>query len=512
MPDGSDPGRAERYAEREIERIRRQVPAPNKTDILHTIREGRRGKISSPKPRQNTKDSWSHRTVQNNARKLRDLAAAVTGLEEADYEGTSWGARPPRDGDYPDSLLDLEPDQVEALVADMAIENNWKEAYERDFLLTFRNHFLAHDRVEDAQKINYPQVGQSNVAVDIETVPTREDLHTLIEGESIRDKALFTLLWETGNRVTAYCSLKIKHWHPRGDGYGIIRVPGHHVTGLKGAEHSAKPVTFARGYLDQWLDKHPLSDDPDAPLFCPTRAQDDPTDHLHPHSIRTQITRVARRTEGIDPTEISPHTLKHGRATEMRASDKYDKDDIEQILDCDEGTPMHSRYAHVTEEEEAERILRKHGFEPAEGGDAVEQHPCPRCGTMVTNEADYCPKCSLRQDDGRPEWWRIYRRATTEDDAIRQHYDDDLAPTALAQLPPAYYEHALDVFSVALLQRVAVDVPGIDDAITTDLTHVADEPDIDAKDAEWLRENYPQIEEQHQDEHPATISLRASDQ
>lgn len=151
MPDGSDPGRAERYAEREVERIRRQVPEPNRTDIIHTIRKGRRGNIPSPKPRQDTKDAWTHRTVQNNARKIRDLAGALTGLKEAEYDGTTWEARPPRDGDYPDRLVDHTPEQAMNLVADMAIDHDWSEAYERDFLLTVRNHFLAHDRVDAAQ-------------------------------------------------------------------------------------------------------------------------------------------------------------------------------------------------------------------------------------------------------------------------------------------------------------------------------------------------------------------------
>ena len=111
MPDGSDPGRVERYAEREIERIRRQVPDPNKTDILHTLRKGRRGNITSPKPRQNTKSAWTERTVQNNARKLRDLAGALTGLEEAEYDGTTWESQSPRGDDYPDQLLSL-TDQI----------------------------------------------------------------------------------------------------------------------------------------------------------------------------------------------------------------------------------------------------------------------------------------------------------------------------------------------------------------------------------------------------------------
>jgi len=85
--------------------------------------------------------------------------------------------------------------------------------------------------------------------------------------------------------------------------------------------------------LDNWLAEHELADDPDAPLFHGIRPQDNPAEHLHPHSIHQQLKRIARRTDDVDAENISPHTLKHGRASETRVSDKYSKDDIEQILD-----------------------------------------------------------------------------------------------------------------------------------------------------------------------------------
>lgn len=81
MPDGSDPGRVERYTDRQDERVRQTVHEPNRSDILKTIRKGRRGNIPSPKPNQRTKPSWSKATVRNNARDLRILAGQLQGLK-----------------------------------------------------------------------------------------------------------------------------------------------------------------------------------------------------------------------------------------------------------------------------------------------------------------------------------------------------------------------------------------------------------------------------------------------
>jgi hypothetical protein len=82
----------------------------------------------------------------------------------------------------------------------------------------------------------------------------------------------------------------------------------------------------------------------------------------------------------VDAENISPYTLERGRASEVRVSDKNSKDDIKQILDWEEGMPMHGRYEHVTEVDEAECILRKQEHGPEEGGDAVEKQACPPMG------------------------------------------------------------------------------------------------------------------------------------
>jgi hypothetical protein len=68
---------------------------------------------------------------------------------------------------------------------------------------------------------------------------------------------------------------------------------------------------------------HELADDPEAPLFHEIRPQDNPAEHLHPHSVRQQLKRIARQTDEVDAENISPHTPNHGCASEMRASDRY---------------------------------------------------------------------------------------------------------------------------------------------------------------------------------------------
>jgi integrase len=353
--------------------------------------------------------------------------------------------------------------------------------------------------------IDYPQVGQENAVVDVETVPTREDLLALIDGECIRDKAMYAVLWESGCRVTALTSLKVRHWTQKGEGYGIVQVPGTHVEGLKGAEHPAKPITFSRGYLDNWLTEHARPDDPDAPLFHGIRPQDDPTEHLHPHSINTQLKRIARRTDGVDAEHIPPHTFKYGRASEMRASEKYSKDDIKQILDWEEGTPMHGRYEHVTEVDEAERILRKHDQTPRRVVTRSSSTRVRAAGRRLTGTPTTAPRVRSgsgpRNPGGGASTARPRPMTIPSGSNLRT-----TVPSSLAQLPPGYYEHVLDIFSLALVRstfgELSVDEPEVD------VTGVATEPEIGPDDAAWLREEYPEIEALHRDEHPGSHDIR----
>ena len=125
---------------------------------------------------------------------------------------------------------------------------------------------------------------------------------------------------------------------------------------------------------------------------------------------------------------------------------------------------------------------------------------------MVDQNADYCPGCSLRQRNGQPRWWRIYRAITLEDDPVRQQYEDDLVPSKLSQLPPGYYEHVLDVYSLALV-RNAVDGLPIDEPDVS-VSGVADNPEFEGEDSDWLREQYPEIEERHLEEYPASSVIR----
>jgi hypothetical protein len=142
MADATDPGGYEHRAERQLERVHRQVGDANRSEILHTVRKGKRGTIPSPNPNQMHKTAWEPGTVRNNARNLRHLAGEMEGLDAAEHEGLEWDGTDGRSG-YPDRILDLDADGLNDLIKAVAAERGWSDGTERDYCMSVRNHLLA---------------------------------------------------------------------------------------------------------------------------------------------------------------------------------------------------------------------------------------------------------------------------------------------------------------------------------------------------------------------------------
>jgi len=117
MPDGSNPGRVAHYTDRQVTRVRETVREPNRSDILQTIRKGKRGNIASPKPNQRTKPSWSKATVRNNARDLRILSGQLQGLDEHGLNEAEHAIFTELTENYDEAVAD--EDEAERIAADI---------------------------------------------------------------------------------------------------------------------------------------------------------------------------------------------------------------------------------------------------------------------------------------------------------------------------------------------------------------------------------------------------------
>lgn len=195
------------------------------------------------------------------------------------------------------------------------------------------------------------------------------------------------------------------------DQFARIRLP--HKTGVKTGHGRERPLNWSKGHLDRWLNRHPESNNPDAPLFCSIRSQD-PGGRLSDHAVYTIIKRTAERSDP-DTNRIHPHAFRHARATAMRKSDRLDNRDIETVMGWADSTPMHERYEHTTSTEDASRTAKRMGVDIAGDGESVIVD-CPRCDTTLPPDGQYCPSCTLRISGEPPRWWQLFEHVAAEND------------------------------------------------------------------------------------------------
>ena len=171
--------------------------------------------------------------------------------------------------------------------------------------------------------------------------------------DRIRNTCLMELLYATGMRVTELVSLPISA--TRGDPRLLL------IMGKGGKERMVPLSPPARAALTEWLVQRDAQDAAlrakrlSAPLFLfPSRGK---SGHLTRHRFYLLIKEFAV-TGGVDPTKVTPHTLRHAFATHLLAGGA-DLRAIQTMLGhADVATT--EIYTHVLEERLSDLVLEHH--------------------------------------------------------------------------------------------------------------------------------------------------------
>jgi integrase/recombinase XerC len=133
----------------------------------------------------------------------------------------------------------------------------------------------------------------------------------------LRDYALLSLLYGGGLRIDEALSLNIGDWPLSGK---ILR-----VTGKGGKEREVPLLPKVRDRVERYRHAAPLSDDPDAPLFCGLRGG-----RLN-QGVAQRTMRELRVTLGL-PDTVTPHALRHSFATHLLGSGEMNLREIQHLL------------------------------------------------------------------------------------------------------------------------------------------------------------------------------------
>lgn len=221
-----------------------------------------------------------------------------------------------------------------------------------------------------------------------EELLTPQDVEKLINAaDHPRDKALVSVLYESGCRIGEILTLRIKHISF--DEYGAKIV----VNGKTGMRRIR--IISSVPHLATWIENHPLRDKPDAPVWVGigTRNKNGAVQYKN---VRTLIAKLAEKA-GIKK-RVNPHMFRHSRATHL--ANHLTEAQMNQYFGWVQGSDMPSTYVHLSGRDVDGAILSLYGLKEDKGKDKEEFSPvkCPRCGTMNSPGGKFCIKCGMPLD------------------------------------------------------------------------------------------------------------------
>jgi len=256
-------------------------------------------------------------------------------------------------------------------------------------LKTFWSWLKDAPRDETPKEVKWIQLSGGNGNGD--TLPkdllTREDIDAQIEAaKNPRDKALISMLYETGARIGELIDLTVGDIEDRKHGKKIV------IDGKTGARRL--PLVRSVPHINDWLNKHP-NPEKDTPLWCKIQ-QGNPDDPLGYRYIREKILAKNMERAGIDKPS-NPHHYRHSRASHLAT-------ELKEAQLCEwfgwvQGSDVPARYVHLSGRDIDNAYDQMHGlYEPDEDEQEPDVVECPRCQELNESDAAFCMRCGFALD------------------------------------------------------------------------------------------------------------------
>jgi integrase len=213
---------------------------------------------------------------------------------------------------------------------------------------------------------------------------TEEEFQKMLNAcTNSRDRALISLLYESGARIGEVGSMRVKD--VSFDEYGaIVWLPKSKTIRRK------LRIVYSARYLSEWLSDHPLKDDPESPLWIKLTGKKR-LQAMEYKDVQWQLKKIAKRA-GIKK-RIYPHLFRHTRATRLLS--RVPETIGAKYMGWVNGSKMVGVYVHLASEDVDEAILRMHGIKTNGNGKDLEVKQCPRCLQVNPATSRFCSRCGL---------------------------------------------------------------------------------------------------------------------
>ena len=302
----------------------------------------------------------------------------------------------------PDAFLSPSERDIKNAISEIAGRNHrdgraYSENTVEDYKIAIKRFYrwlLANDRdVPDVVKwIRKKCSVNRNVKPD--NMITEEEITKIIRAcRNARNRAIFSLLYDSGCRVGEIMSLKLKDMEF--DDYGLVLS----VTGKTGYR-KVRVVGNSVAYAREWQNAHPMRNDENAWFFCGL-TEGNAKSQMSYDDLHMTLHKVLRRA-GIK-RRIYPHLFRHTRATILAS--RVTEAPLEAQMGWVHGSRMTQTYVHLSVRDQDIEILKAYGIAMKEEEPIKSQKPslCPRCREPNDPKARFCWKCGMILDRSMTE-------------------------------------------------------------------------------------------------------------
>ena len=239
-----------------------------------------------------------------------------------------------------------------------------------------------------------------------EDMPTDEDCREILKacGDSLMDRAMFSVHMEAGTRVAELLTLQIKHVVL--DEYGaMIAVDG------KTGSRKIRIVSSVPD-LVKWINAHPYRDDPNHALFISTRNSLIMGCALSYHGFNQRLKKWCR-IAGITK-RMHSHLFRHAEITKLAG--KLTEPEQRIRHGWTSGSSMPSRYTHLNNQDVDNKMLQIMGIKKKAVEEESQFIECQYCHIKHPIDTKYCETCAKPLDVVEAE--KLQRESKEETQAM----------------------------------------------------------------------------------------------
>lgn len=288
-------------------------------------------------------------------------------------------------------LVDMSKTHIDSFIFSLKHDRGLSHGTIRNYRKALRK-FYQMRGVEWADDI---KIGASKTTgVDPSELLTEAEIEQLLDTcESARDKALIALLADTGLRIGAIASLRVRDVQMDGQAAMVTINENANVKGASGTI----PLTWSEGFIAGYLNVHPNRSDIDAALLHRHAGyeSDDEDDNgaLRYQYLARRVKRIADKA-GIDRARVNTHNFRKS-AISRWIREGLSEQAIKHRACWDVDTDQIKTYSGVRDEELNDQILEHYGIETAsEESTRPDLESCPRCSAAIRSSDRFCPGCA----------------------------------------------------------------------------------------------------------------------